>query len=78
MIRCGYDGCGWVAIAPSRQAAREQYDQHIVAEHVEEVDVAEKIPEGMVQVKVGEGDWETMTPEEAKSLHDDAHDPESE
>lgn len=68
MVRCHYPGCAWQAIAPSTAAAREQYLQHVVDEHAREVDV--DIPEGMVQVKVGDDEWRTVTPEEARRLHD--------
>ncbi|WP_158056176.1 hypothetical protein [Halorussus halophilus] len=69
-LRCEKPGCRWTAIAPSSAAAREQYREHLKDEHTTEVDA--EIPEGMVQVKV-DGEWKTMTPEEAKSFHEDGH-----
>lgn len=71
MLRCTQAGCRWVAIAPSEEAAREEYERHIREEHVTSVDA--DIPDGMVQVKVDD-EWTTMTPEEARSLHDDCSD----
>lgn len=69
MIRCPHDDCGWRAVAPSRDAATQQFAEHVVAEHAREVDA--DVPEGMVQVKVErEGEWLTMTPTEARALHD--------
>lgn len=70
MMRCHHPGCRWQAIAPSAALAREQYLQHLVDAHAEQVEA--DIPEGMVQVKVGDDDeWRTVTPEEARRLHDD-------
>ena len=73
MIRCDRDGCGWRAIAPTESAAREQFATHLVSEHASTVDA--DIPDGMVQVRIGEDDeWQTVTPAEAKLLHDRSHD----
>ena len=73
MVRCGYPGCSWRAIAPSADAARRQYSAHLVREHATEVDV--DIPDGMVQVKLeAEGEWITTTPEAARALHKSEHD----
>jgi len=73
MIRCSHPGCPWQAIAPSTAAARAQYAEHLVAEHATDVDA--DIPEGMVQVKLHEdGEWITTTIEEARALHEAAHD----
>lgn len=72
MRRCTRAGCGWGAIAPSGAAATEQYVRHLVEDHASVVDVG--IPEGMVQVRVGENDeWVTMTPDEARELHATLH-----
>ena len=71
MIRCNQPGCRWEAIAPSQQAAKEQFRRHLVDEHLEEVDA--DVPEGMVQVKTGEDEWTTMKPEEARAYHESAH-----
>lgn len=72
MVRCAYDGCGWRAIAPSETAAEEQYAEHIVTDHAEEVDA--EIPDGMVQVRNGEdAEWRTMTLEQALAFHDAVH-----
>ena len=73
MVRCAYEGCGWQAIAPSREAADEQYAEHIVTEHAETVDA--DIPDGMVQVRDGEdAEWRTMTVEQALAFHEGIHD----
>lgn len=67
-LRCYHPGCRWQSIAPSLPAAREQYVEHLVDEHVREVDA--EVPEGMVQVRFGEDDeWRTVTREEARRLH---------
>lgn len=72
MLRCSHPGCAWQAIAPSAEAASEQYAEHLVTEHAKTVDV--DIPDGMVQVKLeADGEWITTTPEEARELHDAAH-----
>lgn len=74
-MRCPRPDCGWHAVAPSEAAAREQLAEHVVAEHAREADPDETIPEGMVQVRVGEDDeWKTVTVEEAKALHEAHHD----
>ncbi|MFC7047349.1 hypothetical protein ACFQH6_19755 [Halobacteriaceae archaeon GCM10025711] len=52
---------------PSEQAAREQYRAHLRDAHIQEVDA--DIPDGMVQVQVDDGEWRTVTPEEAHRLH---------
>lgn len=73
MVRCSHPGCSWQAIAPSESAAWSQYAEHLVAEHARTVDA--DVPEGMVQVKLREGDeWITATVEEARELHDAVHD----
>lgn len=73
MVRCSHDDCGWQAIAPSEDAAWDQYAEHLLAEHSRQV--AADVPEGMVQVKLDrDGDWLTVTVEEAHELHDAAHD----
>jgi predicted small metal-binding protein len=73
MIRCSHPGCSWQAIAPSENAAWNQYAEHLVDEHAQSVDV--DIPEGMVQVRFGEDDeWVTVSAEEARELHDAVHD----
>lgn len=72
MILCAYDGCSWQSIAPAEEAARQQYAEHIVSDHAETIDV--DIPDGMVQIKLGEdGDWITTTREAARMLHDQVH-----
>jgi len=68
MIRCPDPDCGWQAIAPSDDAARDQYAAHLVDAHTESVDA--EVPEGMVQVRVGDGEWRTMTAEQATTFHD--------
>ncbi|WP_255150975.1 hypothetical protein [Halorarius halobius] len=69
MVRCGYDGCGWCAIAPTERAAREQYADHLVAEHAREVDA--DLPAGTVQVRHGDdAEWRTVPVEEALGYHD--------
>lgn len=68
MTRCSRPGCGWRAIAPSREAAAEQYAKHLVEEHTAEEEA--DIPDGMVQIRFGDGEeWRTVTLEEAKRLH---------
>jgi len=69
MLRCEQDGCGWVAIAPSERAAWKQYEEHVLDEHVEQVD--DEVPEGHVQVKTDDDEWVTLTPEEASDLYGD-------
>jgi predicted small metal-binding protein len=72
MYRCKRPGCGWQSIAPSEEAAFDQYVEHLVEEHAERVDA--DVPEGMVQVRFGESDeWRTVTPEEAHRLHREHH-----
>lgn len=72
MIRCSYDGCRWQSIAPSEEAAQEQYATHLVEAHTTEVDA--EIPDGMVQVKMDAADdWRTMTPEQAAAFHRAVH-----
>jgi predicted small metal-binding protein len=72
MVRCSHPGCGWQALAPSEAVAWERYAEHLVAEHASTVDV--DIPEGMVQIRFGDGDeWVTTTVEEAGRLHDATH-----
>lgn len=72
MKHCPHPGCSWQAIAPTTDAALTQYAEHLVEEHSRTVDV--DIPEGMVQIKLHEdGEWITTTFEEAKKLHDTAH-----
>ena len=71
MLRCSHPGCPWQAIAPSRDAAMDQYAAHLVDEHRETVDA--DIPDGMVQIKLAEDEnWVTTTVEEARELHEDA------
>ncbi|WP_458206247.1 hypothetical protein [Haladaptatus sp. NG-SE-30] len=67
MIRCSQDGCGWVAIAPSEQAAWKQYESHIMREHVETVEM--DVPEGCIQVRTDDGEWKTMSAEEARKFY---------
>lgn len=67
MLRCSRLGCGWQAIAASRQAAAEQYARHLAEAHSTEVSA--DIPDGMVQVRAGDDEWQTVTIEEAKRLH---------
>ncbi len=72
MLCCSHPGCSWRAVAPSRDAAWDQYAEHLVGEHARTVDA--DIPEGMVQVRFGtDEEWVTTTPEEAHRLHDDIH-----
>ncbi|MFC7134157.1 MULTISPECIES: hypothetical protein [Salinibaculum] len=72
MVRCTRDGCGWESIAPSESAAQAQYADHLVTEHARRVDA--DIPEGMVQVRLDEGDeWRTMTVEQATAFHEAVH-----
>lgn len=68
MVRCSHEDCGWGAIAASRAGARRQYAEHLLAEHTQEVDAT--VPEGKVQIRVGDGEWETMTVEQARSFHE--------
>lgn len=73
MLRCSYDECSWQAIAPSEDAAQQQLAKHVVETHTEPVDV--DIPDGKVEVRFeAEGEWMTVTTEEAKQLHDEIHD----
>lgn len=69
MIRCSQDGCGWVAIAPSERAAWDQYESHIIENHVETVET--EIPDGHVQVRTEDGEWKTMTRREAREFYDE-------
>ncbi|WP_435153558.1 hypothetical protein [Haladaptatus sp. DFWS20] len=69
MIRCSQRGCSWVAVAPSERVAWKQYESHVLCEHVETVEI--DIPEGYVQVRTDDGEWETMTAEEARQFYDD-------
>lgn len=72
MVQCSYSGCSWRAIAPSEEAAWEQYAEHIVDEHARTVEA--EIPEGKVQIKLeSEGEWITTTMEEARKLHEAVH-----
>ncbi|MFB6074159.1 MAG: hypothetical protein ABEJ89_04025 [Haloarculaceae archaeon] len=72
MVYCSHPGCGWQSIAPSEAAAWDQYAEHLVAEHADEVEA--DIPEGMVQIKLGpDEEWVTATVEEAHQLHDEVH-----
>ncbi|WP_416839625.1 hypothetical protein [Haloferax sp. DFSO52] len=69
MKRCSHPGCSWQSIAPSGDAALEQFAEHLVESHSKTVDV--DIPEGMVQIRLHEDDeWVTTTFEEAQKLHD--------
>jgi hypothetical protein len=71
-MQCPNADCSWRAIAPSTDAAREQYARHVLEEHAREVDA--DIPEGKVQVKLHpDGEWFTTTRAVAKRLHDDVH-----
>jgi hypothetical protein len=69
-MRCERPGCGWAAVAPSDVVAREQYAEHLVEAHASTVDA--EVPEGMVQVQV-DGQWATVTPAEARRLHDERY-----
>ena len=71
MLRCSHHGCSWQAIAPSEDAAWDQYAEHLVAEHSETVDV--DVPDGMVQVRFRDDDWITVTFDEARRLHKNVH-----
>ncbi|WP_266076935.1 hypothetical protein [Haladaptatus caseinilyticus] len=71
MIRCSQRECGWVAVAPSEQAAWRQYESHLLREHVETVEMEMDIPDGYVQVRTDDDEWETMTPEEARQFYDE-------
>jgi hypothetical protein len=64
MVRCEQEDCGWVAIAPSERAAWRQYEEHVLDEHVESVDA--DVPDGHVQVRTDDGEWKTLTIEEAE------------
>lgn len=68
MMQCSRPGCGWQAIAPSTAAAREQYLVHLVEAHTQDVDA--EIPDGMVQVHVGDDEWVTVSFDEATALHE--------
>ncbi|EJN60430.1 hypothetical protein [Halogranum rubrum] len=68
MLQCSRPGCGWQAFAPSAAAAREQYLIHLVEAHATDVDA--EIPDGMVQVHVGDGEWMTVSFDEATELHE--------
>jgi hypothetical protein len=52
-------------------AAEEALAEHVVREHATEVDA--DVPEGMVQVRVGDGEWRTMTPAAARAYHESLH-----
>lgn len=72
MVRCSHPDCSWRPIAPSENAAWSQYATHLVEEHARRVDA--DIPNGMVQVKLAEdGEWMTVTVEQARRLHDVVH-----
>lgn len=72
MLHCSHPDCGWQAIAPSEEAARTQYADHLVDEHARTVEA--DIPEGMVQIRLhDDGEWITTTVEDAHDLHDAAH-----
>lgn len=72
MYHCTRSDCGWRSIAPSEEAAFDQYVDHLMGEHASYVEA--DIPEGMVQVRFGEDDaWVTVTPEEAHRLHREHH-----
>lgn len=72
MIRCSHDDCAWRSIAPSREAARRSYSEHLVSEHARSVDV--EVPAGMVQIRLeADGAWITTTLEEARELHRSVH-----
>lgn len=58
MRSCPHPDCAWIPIAPSREAAREQYAAHIVSAHAREVDV--DLPPGTVQVTDDDGEWTTV------------------
>ncbi len=68
MIQCSQQGCGWVAIAPSKQSARRQYEDHILSEHVTTVEA--EVPDGHVQVRTDDGEWKTITKEQAREFYD--------
>lgn len=67
MKQCSRPGCRWQALAPSSAAEREQYLDHLVDAHTQEVDA--EVPEGMVQVHVGDDEWVTVSLDEANELH---------
>jgi predicted small metal-binding protein len=72
MVRCTHADCGWQSIAPSEAAAQRQYADHLVDVHAETVD--REIPDGLVEVRLGEDDeWRTMTFEQAQAFHDAVH-----
>ena len=72
MLHCEHPNCGWTAIAPSERVARERYVDHLLDEHTREVDA--EIPEGTVQVKVGDDDeWTTVPLEEARQIREEFH-----
>ncbi|MGM0590200.1 MAG: hypothetical protein ACQETI_01000 [Halobacteriota archaeon] len=73
MINCTRPGCRWQAIAPSVEAAQQQYAEHLASEHTSDVEV--QIPDGMVQVRLDEDDdgWVTVSIEEAQELYDEFH-----
>lgn len=70
MYRCSRPSCAWRSFAPAAAAAREQYVEHLVDAHTEDVDV--DVPEGMVQLRIDD-EWLTVTPEEARRLHRERH-----
>lgn len=73
-MRCSRSDCGWEAIAPSEDAARDRYVEHLLEEHTTTVE--DEIPDGMVRVKACDADeWTTVTVEEARRLHEEFHGP---
>lgn len=73
MRTCDHDGCTWRAVAPSAEAAREQYARHLVDAHGTTAEST--IPQGYVEVRCrGADDWQTVTLEEAKRMHSRHHD----
>ncbi|WP_049970738.1 hypothetical protein [Haladaptatus cibarius] len=71
MIQCGQHDCGWMAIAPSERSAWKQYESHLLREHVETVEIEAEIPDGYVQIRTNDGEWKTMTAEDAKKFYDE-------
>lgn len=73
MRPCEHAGCGWQAIAPSAEAAAEQYARHLIDDHGESVEA--DIPAGTVEIRErGDDGWRAVTLEEAKRLHRRQHD----
>lgn len=66
MYSCERADCGWQSIAPSEEAAFEQYVDHLLDEHTRVVEA--DVPEGTVQVRVGD-EWRTVARAEARQLH---------